>query len=332
MAQSAPGKHWRKGISLVEVMRMFPDDSAAEAWFAERRWGGEPHCPKCGSLRVATGQKHPTMPYRCRDCRKIFSVRTGTVMAESKLGYQVWAIAIYLMTTGIKGVSSMKLHRDLNITQRTAWHLAHRIRQTWNAQNTEGLLSGIVEVDETYVGGKVKNMSNKKRREFRGRGRGPVGKEIVIGARERETGKVVVRHIPSNDRKSLHKFILENTQEGTQIMTDEARAYAGLEKRGREHQAVNHSVKKFVDGMAHTNGIESFWSILKRGFDGTFHKMSPKHLDRYIEEFAGRYNDRNSDTLAQMEIMACAMVGKRLQYKELIADNGMSNGAQGAAA
>ena len=150
MLQKGPGKWFRKGISLVEVGRLFPDDPTAEEWFAAMRWPDGAQCPHCASRNVLSGAAHPSMSYRCRGCDKRFSVRTGSVMADSKLGYQVWAIAIYLLTTGLQGVSSMKLHRDLGISQKSAWHLAHRIRRSW--EPWQGLFAGPVEVDETYIG------------------------------------------------------------------------------------------------------------------------------------------------------------------------------------
>ena len=158
MAHKAPGKHYREGMSLVEIIRMFPDDAAAERWFTKVRWPDGAYCPHCGSVNVQDGTAHKTMPYRCRDCRKWFSVKTGTVMQSSKLGLQVWAVATYLLTTGLKGQASMKLHRDLGITQKTAWHLAHRIRETWVKKNET--MAGPVEVDETYIGGREKNRLN----------------------------------------------------------------------------------------------------------------------------------------------------------------------------
>ena len=153
MANNAPGHHHREGLSLVDVMRMFPDDAAAEAWIAKVRWPDGPRCPHCDSGNVLDGAAHKTMRYRCRakDCRKRFSVRVGTVLQDSKLGYQTWALAIYLMITELKGRASMKLHRDLGITQKTAWHLAHRIRETWDI--AQGAYEGPVEIDETYIGG-----------------------------------------------------------------------------------------------------------------------------------------------------------------------------------
>ena len=160
MAHKAPGKYFRSGLSLVELMRMFPDDAAAERWFTESRWPDGVCCPHCGSVNVQSGTAHKTMPYRCRDCRKFFSAKTGTVLQSSKLGYQVWALATYILTTGIKGTSSMKLHRDLGITQKSAWHLAHRIRETWEQDALP--FSGPVEVDETFIGGKGKEQAFKQ--------------------------------------------------------------------------------------------------------------------------------------------------------------------------
>ncbi len=182
MAKSGPGKHFRNGLSLVQVTRMFPDDATAEKWIAQCRWDGNPACPHCGSVNVQTGAKHPSQPYRCREkgCRKFFSVKTGTAMAGSNLGYQVWAIASYLLATGLKGQASMKLHRDLGISQKAAWFLAHRLRETWETQ--QALFAGPVEVDETYMGGKEKKQASGQegepragsgRQDCRGRREGP---------------------------------------------------------------------------------------------------------------------------------------------------------------
>ena len=312
MAHKAPGKHYREGMSLVEVIRRFPDNAAAERWFTEVRWPDGVHCPHCGSVNVQDGTKHKTMPYRCRDCRKWFSVKTGTVMQSSKLGLQVWAVASYLLTTGLKGQASMKLHRDLGITQKSAWHLAHRIRETW-AKKQEPM-AGPVEADETYIGGKRKNMPKAKRKALEGRG--AVGKAAVIGTKDRASNKVAARTVEATDKPTLQGFIGEYAAPGATVYTDEAKVYEGIPF---DHEAVCHSVGEYVRGQAHTNGMESFWSMLKRGYQGTYHHMSPKHLDRYVTEFAGRHNDRERDTIAQMTGIAQGMVGKRLKYRDLIA-------------
>ncbi|WP_420614304.1 IS1595 family transposase [Candidatus Spongiisocius sp.] len=291
-------------------MQMFPDDDAAEAWLASIRWPDGPRCPYCDSYNVLAGAAHKTMLYRCRakDCRKRFSVRIGTVLQDSKLGYQAWALAICLMTTELNR-SSMKLHRDLGITQKSAWHLAHRIREAWDIV-TESMV-GPVEVDDTYIGGKERNKHAHKKLHA---GRGPVGKAAVVGARNRATGQVAAKVVPNTQAGTLQGFVEGKRVPNAPVYTDGATAYDGL--AGRE--AVHHSVGEYVRGQVHTNGMESFWSMLKRGYHGTYRLMSVKHLQRYVNEFAGRHNVRDLDTLDQMVAIVVGLVGKRLRYADLI--------------
>ena len=314
MAHTAPGKSDREGISLVKLMKLYPDDEAARVWFEGKIWPDGPYCPCCGSFNVQSGIKHKTMTHRCRDCdgKPRFSLKTGNIMEGSKLGYQTWAIAVYLVTTHLKGVSSMKMHRDLEITQKSAWHLAHRIRKALEKESP--LFSGPVEADETYLGGKRKNMPLAKRKTLEGRG--AVGKTAVVGAKDRETNRVAAAPVPATTTPHVAGFVAQRTEIGATVYTDEAKAYTAL-KPWFDHEAVNHSAGEYVRGQAHTNGMESFWSMLKRGYQGTFHHLSEKHTDRYVAEFAGRHNMREADTAEQMGIVAADMVGKRLRYRDL---------------
>ena len=217
----------------------------------------------------------------------------------------------------------MKLHRDIGVSQPTAWFMLHRIRQAW-AGDDDDQLGGPVEVDETYFGGKRENMPLRKRKTLTGRG--AVGKTAVIGMKDRESGKVRAKVVGRTDGKTLTGFVREHTEPGATVYTDEAAAYKGMPEF--DHEAVNHSVAEYVRGQAHTNGIESFWAMLKRAHKGTFHKISPKHLQRYVSEFAGKHNIRDSGTLAQMRDTVAGLVGRNLLYRDLIADNGLSSGAR----
>ena len=329
-SHKAPGKSHRKGLTFLQVAEMFGTEESAITWLEQERWPTGPHCPKCGSLNVQAGIKHKTMTHRCRDCmtgksKTMFSLKTGTAMEGSKLPYRVWAIAIYLFMTNIKGVSSMRLHRELGIGQKAAWFMLHRLRKSFEAET--GPFAGPVEADETYIGGKRKNMSNRKRKELRGTGHGAVGKAAVVGVKDRTTGQVTARHIESTDALDVAGFVGEKTKLGAKVYTDEASVYNILGP-WYDHETVKHSVSEYVRGQAHTNGIESFWSMLKRGYNGTYHKMSEKHLERYVSEFAGRHNVREQDTIEQMASVVTGMVGKRVRYRDLIADNGRESGAR----
>jgi len=300
-------------ISLYEFFAKFPNEEAARLYFEEKRWGVTKCCPHCGSLSASECKDHKPMPYRCKDCRRHFSVRTGTMLEESRLPLQKWLMAIYMMTTARKGIPSTQMAKELGITQKSAWFLAQRIRESWFAKNNDnnGGLHDIVEVDETFIGGKERNKHASKKLNA---GRGGVGKAVIVGIKQRG-GAVIAKHVNGTDASTLQGFIGTNVVAGSTVYTDNFKAYNGLS--GYNHDTVNHSVGEYVKQQVHTNGIESFWSLLKRGYYGVYHYMSHKHLHRYVNEFAFRHNTAKFGTMEFIEATITHMTHQRLTYKEL---------------
>ena len=243
-------------------------------------------------------------------------------MACSRLPLRKWAFAIYIYATNLKSVSSMKLHRDINVTQKTAWFMLHRIRESWPESGIDAFL-GPVEVDESYFGGKRRNMKASQRKSMTGRG--TAGKTAVVAIKDRRSNKVRAKVVESTDQYTLQGFVIENATPDAKVYTDDSRAYEGLPM---DRESVKHSVGEYVRQQAHINGVESFWSMLKRAYKGTFHKLSPKHLNRYVQEFASKHNIRDEETIDQMVLIVAGLIGRRLMYRELVAGNGLHGEAR----
>ena len=302
----------RKAISLIELFERFPNQEAARSYMEAQRWPGGVTCPHCQEAKRIKQRKGGY--YRCNACLEDFTVRTGTVMERSHIPLQKWLYAMYMLVTSRKGISSVELHTKLKITQKSAWFMLHRLREA--CRDKDSPLSGIVEIDETYVGGKQRNKHADKKVE----GRGTVGKAPVLGMRERG-GKVIAMPIKMTDKGTIQDIIFKHVEEDTTIYTDEHGSYDGLDEEGYEHDTVNHSEGEYVDGNVHTNSIEAVWAVFKRGLKGIYHHVSAKHLGRYVDEYAFRLNEGAVDnhTMDRIAAMFLGAQGKRITFDELTA-------------
>jgi len=304
-------KQTSKFKNLIEVNDYFRDEDICRKYLANLRWNENPICPHCGYDKSYEYQNGKL--YKCAKCRQQFTVKVGTIFEDSKISLKKWFTTVYLLTSHKKGISSLQLSRDIGVTQKTAWFMLHRIRYAIRTKSFNKPLSNIVEVDETYIGGKEEFMHKSKRD---GKPKGPKGKTPVMGLLERK-GKVVAEKIDAAKKDILLNRIHKYVEPNSIVVTDNYSPYTDL-RIDYIHKIVSHSTGQYVNGIFHTNGIENFWSLFKRGFVGIYHNMSDKHLDKYLDEFEFRYNSRKLGEIERFNVFLQEIQG-RLKYKQLIA-------------
>lgn len=308
--------------TIAEFNDYFKDEKTCYEFLENLRWNGQPVCPHCGSTKQpykvkARGKFKDIPSYRCseRQCDNPFTVRTKSIFEGSKVELRKWLQAAYELSTAKKGISSVELSTRIGVSQKTAWFINHRLREMLKETNP-ALLSGMVEADETYVGGKLKNKHTKERKAT-ANATSPSIKTAVLGLLQRE-GNVQATVVPDVKRTTVIPIIRQALKEGSTLYTDSSHMYTPL-KSVYNHASVNHVLDEYVRGEVHTNGIEGFWSLLKRGIIGTFHQVSPQHLQRYCNEFSYRYNNRKNSNIDRLTESLKKSEGKRLTYKELTA-------------
>lgn len=301
--------------TLLEAVRYFSDPKVCFEQMLKAKWPEtDPTCPKCGCDRVGVITSRSMLQCKSVECRKQFSVKVGTIFEDSPLGLDKWFVAIWCIANAKNGISSYELSRALGVTQKTAWFMLHRIRMAMKTRSFRKL-AGEVETDETFIGGKSANM-HKAKREKRIRGRGAIGKQIVQGLLERG-GEVRTECVGSTDDVTLTTNVRRHVEFGSHVYSDAAPAYAGL-SLNYFHKWVDH-IREYAVGKVHTNGLENFWSLLKRSLKGTYVAVATFHMERYLDEQCFRYNQRKLDDAGRFKCVLDAVVGKRLTWRILTA-------------
>ena len=320
--------------SILDLVKAFPDEQTCIAYLAEMRWNGNIISPFDETSKVYVTARG----YKCKNTGKYFNAKVGTIFEDTKIPLIKWFMALYIFSSHKKGVSSHQLAKDIDVTQKTAWFMLHRLRFAFNSPSFKAEFEGIIEIDETYMGGEDKNKHESKKSHKRGRNNDT--KAPVIGLLQREVSETIERPhkvlkgktvtekiIKSNSiikcqvvndttSETIHPIVKNNVSTLSTIITDEYRSYNGLEKEF-QHAKVNHGAKEYVNHMAYTNGVENFWSHLKRGVDGIYHWVSKEHLQAYVNEYTLRFNTRKFTTSGRFDLVLSNVVG-RLTYKELI--------------
>jgi transposase-like protein len=304
----------REPKTLQEAILYFADPVNCREYLVARRWPNGVTCPRCGSKDVLFLEKYNRWHCRAKHAAPQFTLKTGSIMEDSPVGLDKWLTAMWLIVNCKNGISSYEIHRALGITQKTAWFLDHRIRLAMQDDLTGGMLGGEVEVDETFIGGKARNMHVHDKRRKGLKGGGAAGKAIVLGLLERE-GKLRATVIPDRTKSVMQENVRPHVEAGSQIYSDEAGSYWRMDDE-YAHGIVNHA-EAYVEGNVHTNGLENFWSLLKRGLSGTYISVEPFHLFRYIDEQAYRFNNRKMTDAERFDIAVKGIIGKRLTFDQL---------------